>query len=377
MMPLINIKRAINKALRQPAYAFRVGSKRLIANMHYRFGRGRSSMPESVTLFLTHKCNLHCKMCGQWGEGGVTRKQSKEFIKEELPIDVLRSTIDDISSFSPSVTLFGGEPLLYKDCIELIGHIKSRKMHCLVITNGFLVKDFAKELVASGLDELNLSLDGPKAMHDQIREMPGLFEKIMAGLEMVRDIKKAGNKKRPLVNIQCTITKHNYRNLEDMTTVAQMAGADSLTFHNLIFTNKEVLEKQKKFDDMLGCSSADWKGFNFETDIDPKILYKKMEQILSNKYNFNVDFYPNFSRKELESYYNNPSFIPSEYPARCLSPWIVAYVFPDGEVRPCLNCTYSYGNIKDGPFPEIWNSPGAVKYRQILRENKIFPACAS
>ncbi len=29
-----------------------------------------------------------------------------------------------------------------------------------------------------------------------------------------------------------------------------------------------------------------------------------------------------------------------------ISPWLVAYVFPDGEVRPCLNCNYSYGNIE-------------------------------
>ena len=73
MMLLRNFKRFFNKALRQPLYAAGVFRKRLAASMHYRFSGGRSGAPEAITLFLTHKCNLHCKMCGQWGEGGVTK----------------------------------------------------------------------------------------------------------------------------------------------------------------------------------------------------------------------------------------------------------------------------------------------------------------
>jgi radical SAM protein with 4Fe4S-binding SPASM domain len=315
-------------------------------------------------------------MCGQWGEGGVTRRLSAGSIQEELSLDTLRSTVDGMLAFSPSVTLFGGEPLLYKDCIGLIRHIKSRGMHCLVITNGFLVKDYAEELVASRLDELNVSLDGSGQTHDRIRGMPGLFDKIMSGLEALKKIKMADGRKRPFVNIQCTINRDNYRTLEEMIDVARRAGADSLTFHNLIFTNKEVLGRQQKFDDILQCSSDDWKGFDFEPGIDPMALREIMTRILSRKYSFHVDFYPNFPPAALASYYRDPCFIPSGYSPRCLSPWIAAYVFPDGEVRPCLNCTYSYGNIKDAPMAEIWNSPEALKYRRILRENKTFPVCA-
>ena len=370
-----NMRRIFNKALGQPGYAIRVGIRRLIANAHYIFGRGRSHPPESVTLFLTHRCNLRCSMCGQWGEGGVTKKRSLEFIKEELSFDVLRSAVDGMSSYSPAVTLFGGEPLLYKDCIALIRYIKSKRMHCLVITNGFLIKEYARELVDSGLDELNVSLDGSRDLHDRIRRVPGLFEKILSGLEMVMDLKRASGKRRPLVNIQCTITKSNYYRLEEMTDVASRAGASSLTFHNLIFTNKEVLEKQKKFDDILGASSDDWKGFEFDPGIDPKILREKMDKILSGRYGFSVDFYPDLSSAALESYYNDKCYAPSKNGARCLSPWIAAYVFPDGEVRPCLNSNYSYGNIKDAPLDRIWNSQKAISHRQLLRENKIFPAC--
>ncbi len=371
-----NMRRIFNKTLDQPAYAVKVGIRRLIANAYYLVGRGRSHPPESVTLFLTHRCNLRCSMCGQWGEGGVTKKASAEFIKEELSFDVLRSALDGMSSYSPAVTLFGGEPLLYKDCIALIRYIKSKRMHCLIITNGFLVEEYARDLVESGLDELNVSLDGSRDLHDQIRGAQGLFEKILSGLETVRDLKRASGKRSPLVNIQCTITKSNYRRLEEMTAVASRADASSLTFHNLIFTNKEVLERQKRIDAILDASSDDWKGFEFDPGIDPKILREKMDKILSNRYDFSVDFYPDLSRSALESYYNDTRYAPSKHGARCLSPWIAAYVFPDGEVRPCLNSAYSYGNIKDSPLVRIWTSQKAIRHRQLLKENKIFPVCA-
>jgi len=52
-----------------------------------------------------------------------------------------------------------------------------------------------------------------------------------------------------------------------------------------------------------------------------------------------------------------------------------AYIFPDGEVRPCLNLDYSYGSIKNNKFTEIWNGAAAVKYRRVLKEKNIFPVC--
>ena len=101
-----------------------------------------------------------------------------------------------------------------------------------------------------------------------------------------------------------------------------------------------------------------------------------MQSILSKKYTFGVDFYPNFSRKGLEEYYKNPSYHPSEYKPRCLSPWLVAYVFPDGSVRPCLNSTYSFGDINNQKLTDIWNSQKAVVFRKTLKQSKIFPACS-
>lgn len=375
MIPWRNLRRFFYKGLRQPAYALRILAKRAQADSYYFFGNGRSSYPEAVTLFLTHRCNLHCKMCGQWGEGGITKKQSTQYIRAELNLNELKSIIDDISSFKPNITLFGGEPLLYGGCIEIIKYIKQKEMHCLMITNGFLLEDLAEKIVDAGLDELNVSLDGDAQLHDQIRGMPGLSDKIMRGLKQVNYFKTRKNKQRPLINLQCTVTQDNYKYLEQMTDVANRAQADSLTFHNLIFLNRELLDKQKVYDSLLGCNSVDWEGFIFEPGIEPQILYERIKKILSGRYRFSVDFYPNFSYPALREYYKNPNYTPSEYSCRCLSPWIAAYIFPDREVRPCLNSSYSFGNLRKDKFYKIWNGEQAVRFRRLLKEKRFFPAC--
>jgi len=353
----------------------RVLVKRLQADFYYLIGNGRSSPPESVTLFLTHHCNLQCRMCGQWGREGATKKQGAKYINTELSLDNLKSIIDSLSSFRPNITLFGGEPLLYNGCVDLIRYIKLKGMHCLMITNGSMLEGLAKDIVESGLDELNVSLDGGAELHDRVRGMPGLFDRIIAGLKKTQSFKSAMKKKKPLINLQCTITKYNSGSLEQMVDVARDIGADSLTFHNLIFLSPEILERQKEYDAFLGCDSIDWEGFKFEPGIEPQALYEKMKKIFSHKYRFSIDLYPDFSRKDLIDYYNNPESPIPGCSGRCLSPWVAAYIFPDGEVRPCLNSSFSYGNAVKSKFTELWNNEKAVKFRLFLKEKRLFPVC--
>ena len=261
------------------------------------------------------------------------------------------------------------------DILDIIRYIKKIKLHGLIITNGALLERIASELVATGWDEINISIDGDAALHDSIRGLPGIFDRIMAGIDEVNRFKGSFKRQKPFINIQCTISQHNYEKLDALLYVARRAKASSLTFHNLIFLKQSVLDEQKRIDKLLGCSSADWEGFIFEPGIDPKRLFENIQSILARKQPFSVDFYPNFSKMALREYYENPDYLPSEYAPRCLSPWVCAYVFPEGDVRPCLNCSYSFGNVKHGSFLKAWNSPGAVRYRSILKKEGIFSVC--
>jgi len=375
MIPLRNVRRFVGKALRQPAYAVRVAAKRLGAYAAYRSGTGRSPAPEAITFFLTRLCNLRCKMCGQWGDQGVTKKEGAGVLKDMLAEETVVRVLDEVGAVRPNITLFGGEPLLHPQIVPIMAAVKERSMHGLVISNGTLLDRVADEIVKMGWDELNISVDGDQALHDEIRGLPGVLGRIMEGIGRVNAAKKASGRSKPLINLQCTITKYNYERLEVLLDVARQAQAASLTFHNLIFLGPKVIEEQGRVDRMLGCSSRDWEGFVFDPEIDPKKLFEKMRGILGRPAPFSVDFYPNFTQKGMAEYYLRPDYLPSEYAPRCVSPWICAYVFPDGGVRPCLNCSFAFGNVEETPFLKIWNSAEAVRYRQALKKEGIFPAC--
>ena len=375
MIQARNAKRFLEKAVKQPGYALGVFKNRLRAYIAYLSGSGRSALPEAVTLFLTHSCNLECRMCGQWGAQGVTRKSVSAGARAELAQKDIISIIDGLSSFKPNITLFGGEPFLHPNCIDAVKHIKDRCMHCLIITNGSLIESMAEDIVKSGLDELNVSLDGGPELHDMIRGTAGLFDRVMRGLNAVNKVKAGSGLKKPYINLQCTITRYNYERLEELIDAGVAARAASLTFHNLIFTDRKTLDMQKGLDRGLGCSSGGWEGFVFEPGIDAGILYDRARKILSRMYDFSVDFYPNLAAAGLREYYGDLSRIPSGYRARCLSPWMAAYIFPDGRVGPCLNSDYSYGNIRRAAFEELWNNDKAVKFRKALKNSGIFPAC--
>ncbi len=371
MFPVKNFKRNIYKFFRQPFYGMKVFLKRVKAALYYKLGRGQAPLPEAVTLFLTRRCNLKCKMCGQWGDQGVTKKGNK--IQPDMPLKKLREVILTLAEFRPSITLFGGEPLLYTEIEEIIKLIKRNQLHCVMITNGYLLEKYARIITSEELDELNISIDGPKKVHDKIRGINGLYSKIEEGIKAVHNLKKG---KKPLINLQTTITKYNINDIVDMLNVAEEFKADSITFHHLIFLDKEDIKNTEARFPSLGCK--DWEGFVFKPGIEPGKLSDIIGEINDKAKNrpFSVNVYPNFSPKEIEQYYRDRKYFPKSYSGRCKSSWLCAYVFPDGELRPCLNFKYSFGNLKNEKFEDVWNSEKAVKFRKMLTDNCRFPVCS-
>lgn len=374
MIPIRNLKRNLKKALLFPGYAFRALCLRGRSALSYYYGDGKSALPETISLLLTYRCNLRCKMCGQWGEVGSARHYTPEILKQELGIDDIRSLIDDVRGFSPTITLFGGEPLIYRDIVSVIEYIKSSGMRVNIITNGTFLSRYAKDLVRLGLDEIIFSLDGPADIHDRVRGRKGVFRDAEKGFSIVSEEKKRRGVKRPVVNVNSTIFDFNYEYLSETFKSAKAMGAMEVTFHHLIFLNRQIYDAhnrvmKKKFDTV----STDWEGFILDElpSIDPDRLIENLRKIRS----YGASVYPNLTDKEVREYYTNFEFSPKSYPKRCMSPWMVAYIFPEGSVRPCLSQGVSLGNIREKSFREIWNGEGYRSYRREVKERGMFDAC--
>lgn len=379
MIPKRNIGRSLNKALSQPGYALRAFGQRFKSYLTYRLFNGRSAYPETVSILLTYQCNLRCKMCGQWGETGSSKFYTPEVLRQMLSLEELKALVDELASFRPTITLFGGEPLLYRHWNELLAHIKSKGLRCNMISNCVLLGDHAEALVDLGLDEIIFSLDGPEELHDEIRSRKGTFQRATSGIMAVNRIKKERGTKKPVININSTIFDFNTFRLSEMAEIADRLEAKTITFHHLIFISRGTYQEHNCiFRGLFGVESFDWAGFVEEElpRIDSDALIEEMHKLRQRKdLKVAVTFYPNFTEEEIRRYYTSFDFLPTTYKHRCLSPWMVAYLFPDGSVRPCLSMNLSVGNVKEASFKEIWNGEPYRRFRSEVKQRGFFPVC--
>ena len=376
MLPLKNFWRNLSKAKDEPGYALRVLRKRIVSTAYYYLGRGMSPLPETISIFMTYRCNLRCKMCGQWGREGAFKGLQDADRGVLLDPEVLYKLFDEVRSFRPNITLFGGEPSMYPGWIDIVKGVKDRGMRCNIVTNGTLVGEYADEIVASGLDEIILSLDGIGDRHDRIRGVKGTYEKLLSGFAMLKKARQKGS--RPIVRINCTVSEDNYESLHELLNAAEVMGAESVTFHHLLFLGKEVVQQHERFyTERFQLDSRDWWGFAREElpRIDTDVLLEQMNKIRSHTSGAKASFYPNFTPEEIRRYYTEFSFRPDSYSTKCMSPWMTAYVFPDGSVKPYHSMSFSAGNIKEHGFIEIWNNQKYKRYRKTVKDIGCFAVC--
>lgn len=107
-----------------------------------------------MRISVTQDCNLQCVYCVS--EEGCGDK--KEILsKEELMLICTQAVKLGITNFK----ITGGEPLLRKDVVDIVNGIKAIEgvESVTLTTNGILLSEKLEELVAAGLDAVNVSLD--------------------------------------------------------------------------------------------------------------------------------------------------------------------------------------------------------------------------
>ncbi|MCL6630901.1 MAG: radical SAM protein, partial [Armatimonadetes bacterium] len=140
--------------------------------------------PQGVALRPTFSCNLRCKMCSFANGGDVLAD-----LKDHLSLDTWKAIVDDLAQYGCYISLTGGEPLLYPHVADLIEHIKNRGLICIITTNGTLLERHAAKLMENAPDVLIVSIDGPPAVHDELRGRQGTFELATKGVLEIQRLK--------------------------------------------------------------------------------------------------------------------------------------------------------------------------------------------
>ncbi|MDQ5846835.1 MAG: radical SAM protein [Acidobacteriota bacterium] len=167
----------------------------------------------TVILFVTSRCNAFCKTC---------------FYHEELnqPGDLTFAQIEKISKTMPDITdlwLSGGEPTLRRDVSEVIDtFVKNNGVNRVIIPTNGLIKSRVYEIVDSALSRnealdlyLNIALDGYGETHDQIRGVPGNWEKALDCITSLYPLKEKFTDRFRL-NVNTVVCADNYIEIEKL-----------------------------------------------------------------------------------------------------------------------------------------------------------------
>ncbi len=139
--------------------------------------------PRVAELFLTDNCNLRCVSCACW----------REHTRNELTTDEWRAVIRQLAQIGiVKMNFTGGEALIRRDLIELVGHARRCGIGDLHLnSNGLLLdRSTVHDLLDAGIRSFNISIDGPTAaVHDGIRGRAGAFERTLAHLRYLIELR--------------------------------------------------------------------------------------------------------------------------------------------------------------------------------------------
>lgn len=108
-----------------------------------------------LRISVTDRCNLRCCYCMPEGAQDVGMKNILTF--EEI-WEIVRT---GVSLGITHIRITGGEPLVRKDCVDLIRGIREIPgvETITMTTNGVLLGNYGKQLKEAGVDGVNISLD--------------------------------------------------------------------------------------------------------------------------------------------------------------------------------------------------------------------------
>lgn len=152
------------------------------------FGRIHTDLRVS----LTDRCNLRCRYC--MPEEGLPWLDRDEVLTADEIVRLVRIGAERLGM--RSVRLTGGEPLLRRDLVDVVGRLAAiePKLELAMTTNGIGLARAAKPLRDAGLDRVNISLDTLRAerfeqlaRRDRLRDvLDGIAAATTAGLKPVK-----------------------------------------------------------------------------------------------------------------------------------------------------------------------------------------------
>lgn len=286
------------------------------------------TQPIYIQIEPTTRCNLKCKMC--YGT-----------YKRRINLDMSFNNFKKILNQFPQVITIHlqglGEPFLNKEVFKMIKYSKSKGVNVNLSTNATLLnKELNKQIINSGLDNIEFSIDGAKAStYNKIRTGSD-FDKVIKNIKEF--VKQKGNLKKPTLKITSVIMNDNSKEMLDLVKLS----------HDLNINSIYLLIAQEWNENQGLIKSND--------------LNIEMINSLKNAKNY---------AKELGVYFDTSIPMKLKNSRKCKRPWLSVSIIVDGYITPCCRVTNpnicNFGNIYKDPFKTIWNKGSYRDFRKKLK----------
>ncbi|MGD8238217.1 MAG: radical SAM protein [Armatimonadota bacterium] len=328
---------------------------------------GRSAPPRCVTLRLSLRCNLQCKMCYYMSDAIAKHAMGQ---LPSLPYDTAARAAREAVRLGAYVAITGGEPLLYDRLPDAIAEVKRNGGICALVTNGTLLRQRAAELARAGPDLVAVSVLGPPAVHDEITGVEGSFARAAAGIQEAR-ARLDGNGRTALV-VNTAISPANIGHLRELVDIAHDWPIDAMNVQHLWFTTPEMLRVHHMHFGSLfqPCLTESHDG-----RIDPGAvdeLATELASLRGAKLPFALHIFPDLPPQQIRRYYDEPAAVVG--PRRATCAWLFCEVTPTGDVSPCYG--YTAGSVTESSLADVWNGERFRRFRRTLAESRAFPICA-
>jgi MoaA/NifB/PqqE/SkfB family radical SAM enzyme len=180
-------------------------------------------LPRSMTLYVTYRCNMRCRMCGIWKQSSLS--DSEELTPEELD----KILADPLFSRLEFVNINGGEPNLREDLPEIAELIVARfplltalSLNSNGLPPGKMIQNVeiisrlcrGKKIRFS----VSLSLHASGEKYDRISGIKGAHLKIQESFEGIKRLKLRNGF---YLSANCVITNLNLRAIDEMLDWSQ------------------------------------------------------------------------------------------------------------------------------------------------------------
>jgi MoaA/NifB/PqqE/SkfB family radical SAM enzyme len=301
-----------------------------------------------VVVLMPHSaCNCRCVMCDIWMANRNKRELSRDDLAPHMP------SLRRLNA--KHVVLSGGEALMHSNLWTLCDLLRDAGVaRITVLSTGLLLERRAAEVVER-CDEVTVSLDGSRAVHDRIRNIPNAFDRLAAGVRAIKD-------RSPYFRItaRSVVQKQNYADLPNIIETARELGIDQISF-------LAVDVSTSAFNRPEG-----WPAERVESVALTREDVARFAQVVEDTIvEFADEFASGFVAESPARLRRLPSYFAAlnadgEFPENtCNAPWVSTVIEADGTVRPCF-FHRSLGNIHERPLDEILNSDDAVGFRRHL-----------